>query len=260
VQGLRQAAGFFLAYFEYRRCASTGYVRGHFWPSSFPPSTSSSSSTTTSPPVSSPHPRQVYSYNRRQLWPIFVALRLATTLEPRQLVPRHGAKFIMVPLYACSVLATVQRAFIPDASPCLASSDRCLVFIGLDNVFFGIDSYDCLDRVTDSSSCVLGSSKTAVCLHPGHAPSFGTTMAVPRPRRLGLHHLRHHHPRQVPSTRLRHHHHGAFFALAASRAATSTPATPTTKSTTASPRNGYLDLGTSRSRLPRHRHKGYHLA
>lgn len=74
---------------------------------------------------------------------------------------------VLVPLYACSVLATPLRAFVPDASPCLASSDRRLVFIGLDNVFFGIDSYDCLDRVTDDSSCVLGFGKTIVCLRPG---------------------------------------------------------------------------------------------
>jgi hypothetical protein len=109
------------------------------------------------------------------------ALCLATALEPRQLVPRHGVKFILVPLYACSVLATPPRAFVPDASPCLASSDRRLVFIGIDTVFFDIDSYDCLDRVTDDSSCVLGSGKTAVCLRPGRAPSSGKTMAAPRP-------------------------------------------------------------------------------
>jgi hypothetical protein len=53
------------------------------------------------------------------------------------------------------VLATPPRAFVPDVSPCLASSDRRLVFIGLDNVFFGIDSYDCLDRITDNSSCIV---------------------------------------------------------------------------------------------------------
>jgi hypothetical protein len=195
VQGLHQAAGFFFAYFEYHRRASTGYVRGHFWPSSFPPPTSSSSSTTTSLPTSSTHPRQVYSYNCRWLRPLFAALRLAPALEPRQLVPRHGVKFILVLLYACSVLATPPRAFVPDASPCLASSDRRLAFIGLDNVFFGIDSYDCLDHVTDDSSCVLGSGKTTVCLRPGHAPSSGTTMTAPRPRRLGLHRHRPHHLR-----------------------------------------------------------------
>jgi len=51
----------------------------------------------------------------------------------------------------CPVLATPVRAFVPDASPSLAISDRCLVFVGLDNVFFGIDTflYDCLNRVTD---------------------------------------------------------------------------------------------------------------
>jgi hypothetical protein len=207
VQGLRQAVGFFLAYFDYRCDASIGYVCGHFWPSSFPPPTPSSSSTTTSPPAPLPRPRQVYSYNRRRLQPLFTALRHATALEPRQLVPRHGVKFILVPLYTCSVLATPPRAFVPDASPCLASSDRCLVFIGIDNiffginnVFFGIDSYDCLDCVTDNSTYVLGSGKTVVCLRPRHAPRSGTPMAAPRPRRLRLHRLRHHHPRRLPST------------------------------------------------------------
>jgi hypothetical protein len=258
VQGLRQAARFFFAYFEYRRHASTGYVRGHFWPLPFPPPTLSSLSTTTSPPASSPLPRQVYSYNRRRLRPLFAALRLTTSLEPRQQVPRHGAKFILVPLYACSVLATPPRAFIPDASPCLASSDRCFVFIGLDNVFFGIDSYDCLDRITDDSSCVLGSGKTVVCLRPRRAPSSGTTMAAPHPRWLGLHRLRHHHPRRLSLTRLCHHHHGAFFAPAASRVATSIPATLTTTSPrTATPTKvvaptalGYLDIGTRATTSP----------
>jgi hypothetical protein len=218
----------------------------------------------TLPPASSPRPRQVYSYNRRRLRPLFAALRLATALEPCQLVSRHGAKFILVPLYACSVLATPPRAFVPDVFPCLASSDRHLVFTGLDNVFFGIDSYDCLDCITGDSSCVLGSSKTIVCLRPGRAPSSGTTMAAPCPRRLELHRLRHHHLRRLPSTRLRHHHHGAFFAPVASSAATSIPATPTTTSTTASPHTaistkiatptalGYLDIGTRATTSPEH--------
>jgi hypothetical protein len=194
VQGLRQDVRFFLAYFMYRRRASTGYVRGHFWPLPFPPPTPLASSTMTSPPASSPRPRQVYSYKRQWFWPLFATLRLATVLEPCSLVPRHGLKFILVPLYACSVLATPPPAFIPDASPCLARLDRRLVFIGLVNVFFDIDSYNCLDRITDDSSCVLGSGKTAVCLHPGCAPSSGTTMAAPCPRRLRLHRLWHHHP------------------------------------------------------------------
>jgi hypothetical protein len=41
MQGFCQAAGFFLAYFDYRRHASTGYVHVHYWPSLFPPPTSS---------------------------------------------------------------------------------------------------------------------------------------------------------------------------------------------------------------------------
>ena len=56
----------------------------------------------------------------------------------------------MVPAPARPVLATPARAFVPDASPSLASSDRRLIFIGLNNVFFGIGFllYGCLDRVT----------------------------------------------------------------------------------------------------------------
>jgi hypothetical protein len=96
---------------------STGYVRGHFWPSLFLPPTPPYSSTTTSSPASLTRPRQFYFYNRQRLWPLFAALRLATALEPRQLVPQHGTKFILVLLYACSVLATPPRAFVPDASP-----------------------------------------------------------------------------------------------------------------------------------------------
>jgi hypothetical protein len=53
------------------------------------------------------------------------------------------------------VLATPPHAFVPDASPCLASSDRRLVFIGLDNILFGIDSYDCLDRVIDGAVMMM---------------------------------------------------------------------------------------------------------
>jgi hypothetical protein len=41
-------AGFFLAYFDYRRRTTIGYVHGHFWPSPFPPPTPSSLSTTSS--------------------------------------------------------------------------------------------------------------------------------------------------------------------------------------------------------------------
>jgi hypothetical protein len=117
-------AGFFFAYFEYSCRASTGYVRGHFWPSPFPPPTPSSSSATTSPPAASPLPRQVYSYNRRRLRPLFAALRLATALEPRQQVPRHSAKFILVLLYACSVLATPLRAFVSSYPPPLLLARR----------------------------------------------------------------------------------------------------------------------------------------
>jgi hypothetical protein len=51
--------------------------------------------------------------------------------------------------------------------------------------------------------CLLGSGKTGVCLHPGHAPGSGKTRDVPRPRRLRLHRLRHRHPSSTTaSTRL----------------------------------------------------------
>ena len=101
--------------------------------------------------------------------------------------------------------------------------------------------------------CILGSGKTGVCVRPRRAPSSGKTMAAPRPRRLGLHRLRHRHPQRLPrrvSVILL-----ARYAHAASRAATSTPASPTTTSTTATHRTatstmapphalGSLDIGT----------------
>jgi hypothetical protein len=65
--GLRHAAGFFLAYFDYHRRASTGYAYGHFQPLSFLPTTPSTPSTMTSSPASSPRPwphMLVYSDNR----------------------------------------------------------------------------------------------------------------------------------------------------------------------------------------------------
>jgi hypothetical protein len=38
-------------------------------------------------------------------------------------------------------LATPGRSFVPDVFPSLASSAQCLVFIGFDNVFFGINYF-----------------------------------------------------------------------------------------------------------------------
>ena len=57
----------------------------------------------------------------------------------------------MVPAPRTPGTGNTGSAFVPDASPSLASSDRRLVFICLDNVFFGIGFllYDCLDHVTD---------------------------------------------------------------------------------------------------------------
>ena len=83
---------------------------------------------------------------------------------------------------------------------------------------------------------ILGSGKIGVCLRPRRAPSSGKTMAAPRPRRLGLHRLRHRHPlrllRRVSVTLL------AYYA----HAATSTPAPDHDN-----------DHGTLLARLPRPR-------
>ena len=167
---------------------------------------------------------------------------------------------MMVPLYACSVLATPPRAFVPDAFPCLASSDRRLVFIGIDNVFFGIALYDCFDRVTDEflfASLVLAKPMDAFFtdvrlvlakLWP-HLVLDGSDCID-----LGIDNLQRL-PRRVSVTLLAH------YALAASCAATSTPASPTTTSTTATPRTatstsappnafGSLDIGTRATTSP----------
>jgi hypothetical protein len=58
---------------------------------------------------------------------------------------------MIVPTPGRPVLATPGHAFVPDAFPSLANSAKCLVFIGFDNVFFGIDTSptNVLDRVAD---------------------------------------------------------------------------------------------------------------
>ena len=50
---------------------------------------------------------------------------------------------------ACPVLATLEVPSSPTRSRVWQTRAGRLVFIGLDNVFYGIDPiYDCLDRVT----------------------------------------------------------------------------------------------------------------
>jgi hypothetical protein len=61
---------------------------------------------------------------------------------------------MMVPTLGCPVLATPGCAFVPDAFPGLASSAQHLVFIGFDNVFFGID-YFSMSASTASSTLSL---------------------------------------------------------------------------------------------------------
>jgi hypothetical protein len=48
---------------------------------------------------------------------------------------------MMVPTLGRPVLATLGCAFVLDTFPSLASLVQRLVFIGLDNVFFGIDYF-----------------------------------------------------------------------------------------------------------------------
>jgi hypothetical protein len=83
VQGLHQAAGFFLAYLEYRRRASIGYAHGHFCAIAVPTAytvifvhydfvASIIASSLTS----------LLRQLRTSSAPLFVALRLAAILEP----------------------------------------------------------------------------------------------------------------------------------------------------------------------------------
>ena len=154
-------------------------------------------------------------------------------------------------LQARTILATPVRAFVPDVSPGLANPGWRLVFIGFDNVF-GIGSllYDCLDRVTDffyaysalakleyafvpDVRLVLTKQWPHLVLDGSYRVVFGTGFlddcldASPsfftRTMRMRL----------LP-------------------ASTSIPATR--------PRHRPRQPSAQRSRLPRHRHKGYHLA
>jgi hypothetical protein len=88
----------------------------------------------------------------------------------------------MVPALGRPVLATLGRAFIPDAFPSLASSAQRLIFIDFDNVFFGIDCFSMFASTTSPTLSLLT-----------------------RPRWLKLQHLRHRHPSSTTaSTRLHH--------------------------------------------------------
>jgi hypothetical protein len=52
-------------------------------------------------------------------------------------------------------LATPSRAFITDAFPSLARSVQHLIFIGFDNVFFGIDYFSMSSSTTSPTSSLL---------------------------------------------------------------------------------------------------------
>ena len=58
---------------------------------------------------------------------------------------------MMVPAPRTPGTGNTGSAFVPDTFSSLASSVRCLVFIGFDMVFFGISAFFhvCLDRVAD---------------------------------------------------------------------------------------------------------------
>jgi hypothetical protein len=97
----------------------------------------------------------VYSDNHElhRHFSLFAAPRLATDTEASSASPSDiGARLIMVPTLEHPVLATPGRAFIPDAFPSLACFPQRLVFIGFDNVFFGIDYF------STSASSVLPTS------------------------------------------------------------------------------------------------------
>jgi hypothetical protein len=47
-------------------------------------------------------------------------------------------KFILIPFYACSVLATPPRAFFPDMSPDLATLVWCLTHGIFNKIVFGL--------------------------------------------------------------------------------------------------------------------------
>jgi hypothetical protein len=58
----------------------------------------------------------------------------------------------MVPTLGRPVLATPCRAFILDEFPSLASSAQCLLLIGFDNVFFGINYFSMFASTTSLTS------------------------------------------------------------------------------------------------------------
>jgi hypothetical protein len=132
-------------------------------------------------------------------------------------------------------IGTPVLAFVPDAFPRMAS----LVVVPRPRVRL----------------CVLGFGTTRVCLCPRHAPGSGKAMAASRPRWLGLHR---HSPSLSSTTALTRHHPSTVpYAPVASSTATATSAPDN-----GDPSHDYLDQGcsTNHSWLPRHRHKGCHLA
>jgi hypothetical protein len=120
VQGLRQAVEFFLAYFEYYRRNSTGYVYGHFWPSPFPPTpfvhydfvaniiASSSTSLLRQPRTASS--------------PLFTALRLTTVLEPPLLVSLTWSKVHTSPILHMLGASNTAVCLLPRCVPGLGNS------------------------------------------------------------------------------------------------------------------------------------------
>jgi hypothetical protein len=110
----------------------------------------------------------VYSDNHglHQHFSLFSALWLATDTEASSASPFDiGARLLMVPTFGRPVLATPGRAFFFDAFSSLASSTQHLIFIGFNNVFFGIDNFS-MSASTASPSSHTRFWQNRVCLRP----------------------------------------------------------------------------------------------
>jgi hypothetical protein len=164
----------------------------------------------------------------------------------------------MVPTPGRPVLETPGRTFVLDAFPILTSSTQRLVFIGFNNVFFGIDYFSTSASTASLTSTLL----TRFQAKPMYAfiPDVRLVLA-----KLGSH-LVHHGSDCIVSgidIHLRRLSRRVFvilyahYASTASCASTLTPA-PDHDIDHGNPSHGYLDQGciAQRSRLPRHRHKG----
>ena len=147
--GLRHDVGLFFAYFEHRHRASTRDRRGllqaiaavvallhatvvalYGLPSSPPTTTSSPSSTSSSPasPSSSPTTSSTPTTagDIGTFYP--TPFGTATVVDSTSAGPSDLAyNFLLVPVYACPVLATPTCAFVHDVSPGLAILVRRLV-------------------------------------------------------------------------------------------------------------------------------------